>query len=58
MLLVWLHCIKFICMLLPVFVAVARTADAIGVVGRTVKLLSGCLVFQKVTGESRKVNFV
>lgn len=27
----WLHCIKCICMLLPVFMAVARTADTLGV---------------------------
>lgn len=31
--LVWLHCIKFICILLTVFMAVDRTADAVGVMG-------------------------
>lgn len=33
MLLMWLHGIKFICMLLPVFMAVARIADTVGVMG-------------------------
>jgi len=33
MLLLWLHFIKIICMLLPVFMAVARTADIVGVMG-------------------------
>lgn len=32
MLLMWLHCIKFICMLPPVFMAVARTADTFGMI--------------------------
>lgn len=31
--LVQLHCIKFICILLTVFMAVARTADCVGVMG-------------------------
>ena len=33
MLLMWLHCIKFICILLTVFMAVTRTADSAGVMG-------------------------
>lgn len=30
----WLHYIKCICMLLPVFMAIARTADTLGLRGQ------------------------
>lgn len=58
MLFMWLHCIKFICMLLPVFMAVARTADTVGAIGEDCQTAVRLYGPQKITGEGRKVNFI
>lgn len=56
--LVWLHCIKFICILLTVFMAVARTADTIGVMGEDGQTAVRLCALWRVTGEGRRMNLI
>jgi len=56
--LVWLHCIAFICILLTVFMAAARTADAVGVMGEDCQTAVRLCALQGVTGEGRRMNLI